>query len=244
MSFSLLLGLGAALGLLQIYRHNPLKDSTRWVDGGLFVMVGALLGARLAFVLLHYSYYEEHLLETLQLWQGGLSVYGALIGGLLVAGILAVAWKQCFLMVCDRLVPMIPPLAIFIWLGCWQTGVAYGNLAPETAWWGLPTLDESGTMSDRVPLQIMAAMVLLIYYCVLELHPPAFLLPGMKSIVYFAGLAVVLMASSLLRADAAPMAAGLRLDSWAALVFMLLVFVEALYASLPRPATSTEIIKK
>lgn len=243
MPFSLFLGLGAALALLQIYRHNSLKESSRWVDGGVLVMVGALLGARFAFAILHYSYYKEHLLEILQFWQGGLSVYGALIGGLLVAGILAVAWKQRFLMVCDRIVPMIPPLAIFICLGCWQSGVAYGNLAPENAWWGLPTLDESGAMLERVPLQIMASMVILVYYGILELHPPAFLLPGMKSIVYFTGLAVVLMAGSLLRADASPMVAGLRLDSWAALTFMMLIFIEALYASLPRSTGSTEINK-
>ncbi len=96
MSFSFLIGLGAALGLLQVYRHTPPKESTRWIDASLLVMFLGLLGSRLVFVLLHLSYYREHVLETLQFWQGGLSVYGALAGGLLAAGILSLTWKKSY----------------------------------------------------------------------------------------------------------------------------------------------------
>ncbi|HRY60136.1 MAG TPA: prolipoprotein diacylglyceryl transferase [Patescibacteria group bacterium] len=48
------------------------------------VFIGAvfgMLGARLAFVALNLSYYLKHPLETLNIWEGGLTLYGAVLLG-------------------------------------------------------------------------------------------------------------------------------------------------------------------
>ena len=220
MSYSFLIALGAALGLLQIYRHSSPKESSRAVDAGLICMAGAMLGARLAFVLMHFSYYQNHLLETFQLWQGGLNVFGAIAGGLLTAGILSVVWKKSYLLVTDQAVPLIPPLAIFAILGSWQAGVAYGAAAPEGAWWGVKALDESGAALPRFPLQLVTALALLLYFGFLELRPPLFRNYGSKTLYYLVGLAAVLTLSSFLRADPAPVYGGLRLDTWLGLAVL------------------------
>ena len=214
MSYSFLIALGAALGLLQIYRHTSSKESSRAVDAGLISMAGAMLGARLVFVLMHISYYKNHLPEILQLWQGGLHVFGAIVGGLLTAAILSLFWKKGFLQLTDLVVPLIPPLAIFAILGSWQAGVAYGAAAPEEAWWGVKALDESGAYLPRFPLQLVTALVLLLYYGFLEIRPPLFWNYGSKTVCYLAGLAAVLTFTSFLRADPAPVYGGLRLDTW------------------------------
>jgi prolipoprotein diacylglyceryltransferase len=214
MSYSFLMALGAALGLLQIYRHTSPKEASRSVDAGLIVMAGSLLGARLLFVLMHFSYYKTHHLETLQLWQGGLNAYGAIAGGLLAAAILSLIWKSSFLLVTDQVVPLIPPLAIFAVMGSWQAGVGYGAAAPDGAWWGVKALDESGAILARFPLQLVTALALLLYYGFLELRPPLFRNYGIKTIYYLAGLAAILSLNSFLRADPAPVYGGLRLDSW------------------------------
>ncbi len=228
MSFSFLIALGAALGLLQIYRHSTPKESSRAVDAGLISMAGALLGARLAFVLMHLSYYKSHLLETLQLWQGGLDTYGAIAGGLLTAGVLSLVWKKEFLQLTDLAVPLIPPLAIFAVLGSWQAGAAYGAAAPEGAWWGVKALDESGAVLPRFPLQLVVALALLLYYGFLELRPPLFRNYGSKTVYYLAGLAAVLTLTSFLRADPAPVYSGLRLDTWLGLAALALSILTGL----------------
>ncbi len=229
MSYSFLISLGAALGLLQIYRHNPSSETNRWVDGGLYTLVGILLGARLVFVLLHFNYYQYHLLETLQFWQGGLSAFGGIFGGIVTAGIFALLWKKPFFQITDSLVPLIPTLAVFAWLGCWQVGAAYGAAAPESAWWGVRTLDESGIFNLRFPLQIVAALLTFVFYGWLEVRPPDFRLTGMKTSVYISGLAAILAVSSLLRADSSPMFSGMRFDTMAGLVLLVLGLLAALY---------------
>lgn len=49
-----------------------------------FLVIFGFLGARLYHVLSDYQYYSSHISEIFSIWQGGLGIYGALIGGLLV----------------------------------------------------------------------------------------------------------------------------------------------------------------
>lgn len=49
----------------------------------LWLVAGGLVGARLYHVATDFSYYRGHPLEVLALWQGGLSIYGAVLGGAL-----------------------------------------------------------------------------------------------------------------------------------------------------------------
>lgn len=46
-----------------------------------FLLFGAILGARLYFVLLNLEYYKLHIQEIFMTWHGGLSIHGAIIGG-------------------------------------------------------------------------------------------------------------------------------------------------------------------
>ncbi len=54
-------------------------------DYTLILIMGSILGARLTYVLLYNPvYYWHHILEIPAVWQGGLSVHGAIIGGTMV----------------------------------------------------------------------------------------------------------------------------------------------------------------
>ncbi len=48
-----------------------------------WLCVGGFLGARLYHILSSFFYYQSHPLEMLQVWHGGLSIYGAVLGGVL-----------------------------------------------------------------------------------------------------------------------------------------------------------------
>ncbi len=57
------------------------------VGNGIFVVfIAGIVGARLYYVALRWQYYLEHLIEIPQTWQGGLSIHGGIIAGVL-AGI-------------------------------------------------------------------------------------------------------------------------------------------------------------
>jgi len=49
----------------------------------LWIVVSGFLGARLYFVLFQWQYFSEHPGQIVAFWQGGISIYGALIGGAL-----------------------------------------------------------------------------------------------------------------------------------------------------------------
>ncbi len=220
-AFSFFTGLGASLGLWQITRNSQPQHVRRLVDYGLVVLLAAWLGAHAFFVALHASYYATHVLEAFYFWQGGLSWPGAVAGVLLALGVLALVKRRPLAWLADSLSPLVSPLAIGIWLGCWQSGVAYGAALPTGTWWGVPAPDETGLVSLRVPLQLLCAVVLLVYLWLVERGMAALVgrshHPGLKAGLFGLGLSLDLLASSLLRADPVPHWGSLGVDTWCAL---------------------------
>lgn len=60
-------------------------DLNKMLDILLYGTVGGIIGARLYYVIFEWSYYSHHLSEIPQIWQGGLAIYGGLIGGIFAA---------------------------------------------------------------------------------------------------------------------------------------------------------------
>lgn len=65
------------------------------------IIIGAILGARLYYCLLNYSYYAKRLIEILDIREGGLSIHGAILGGLIGGIIYAKRHKLPILKLCD-----------------------------------------------------------------------------------------------------------------------------------------------
>lgn len=65
------------------------------------IIIGAILSARIYYCLLNYEYYSKHLVEIFQVWQGGISIHGAIIGGLISGVIYAKSHKLPILKLCD-----------------------------------------------------------------------------------------------------------------------------------------------
>ncbi len=59
-------------------------DLNKMLDVLLFGTIGGIVGARLYYVLFEWDYYSQHLSEIPQIWNGGLAIYGGLIGAVLV----------------------------------------------------------------------------------------------------------------------------------------------------------------
>lgn len=216
-----MIGLGASLAVLRVVQQVPRWQSPRWSNAALFCLVASLIGARLFYVFFQWPFYRLHILESVALWKGGLSWAGAIPGAYFGCWFLAKRWKTGFLKIADALSPMIPPLVIFIWLGCWLGGYAYGWAAPQGAFWGVPARDEAGVLLERFPLQLTAAVSMLAFAFWLETRKSPFQKAGQKVAVMQLGLAVNLLIFIPMQADPAPVLFDIRLDVWAALAFFL-----------------------
>lgn len=83
-----LIGVGTGSKLASRYGANKELDPARFADVSWWVLIGVILGARLAFVLVNIDHYASHPADILKVWEGGLVMYG----GLILAVVLGV-WK-------------------------------------------------------------------------------------------------------------------------------------------------------
>ena len=65
------------------------------------IILCSILGARLYYVIMDFSYYSKHLAEIPAVWQGGMSIHGGIIGGVLAGIIVAKVKKISFLKYAD-----------------------------------------------------------------------------------------------------------------------------------------------
>jgi prolipoprotein diacylglyceryl transferase len=114
-------GLMIAIGVLvaakvgkvrYIRKGGPdLSDEDRKVRGEAFdsiafwAVVGGIVGARLYHVVTDYQLFEGHPERIVQIWKGGLGIWGAVIGGALAAWIVGRRHKLVFADIADSIVP-------------------------------------------------------------------------------------------------------------------------------------------
>lgn len=82
-------------------KHYKKINSDIIYDIAPIILVAAIIGARLYYCILNFQYYSKHILEIFQIWQGGLSIHGGLIGGLIAGFIYTQRHKLNFLKICD-----------------------------------------------------------------------------------------------------------------------------------------------
>jgi phosphatidylglycerol:prolipoprotein diacylglycerol transferase len=211
--FSLFIAFGALLGLGWMAWELPRRKALAALDAAVWVLIGALIGGRIGFVLFSWPYFESHLVEAPQFWLGGLSGAGALLGALLGLYPATRLTRQRLAVVADTLIRPAYVFAISAWLGCWATGIAYG---PATGSLGLPAQDELGDVRLRFPTQLLGALLSFAMLWLLEPQRTKRLPAGTAAALGFAGLSLQMLVLSFLRADPAPVWLGLRPSIWGA----------------------------
>jgi prolipoprotein diacylglyceryltransferase len=229
--FSILLAVGVLAGLVLLSWRAPQKERIRYVDAGVWVLFGALVGGRILSVALNWGYYATHRGEIFKIWMGGYSGIGALVGGVLAIFILSLLWRLPLGTFADALLPLAGTMTIAAWLGCWFEACSYGF--PNNAWWSLPSGDEWGVIAQRVPVQLLGALATLVLIWVLDWGGRHLPVRGTSAALGLFGVSAVLFGLSYLRADPTPIWNGLRLDAWGAVGLMaisaLFVMVLLLY---------------
>ncbi|MGG0720473.1 prolipoprotein diacylglyceryl transferase [Robertmurraya massiliosenegalensis] len=85
--FGLMIAIGASVGLFLFTREAKRRslDHKKLLDGALYALIGGVIGARVVYILVYNpSYYFENPLKILHISEGGLSIHGGILGGLLV----------------------------------------------------------------------------------------------------------------------------------------------------------------
>ena len=62
-------------------------------DVALYAIIGGMVGARAYYVVFSWDYYQDHLNEIIRIWEGGIAIYGGIIGGVLTGYVLCRLWK-------------------------------------------------------------------------------------------------------------------------------------------------------
>lgn len=92
--YGILMALAMAIGLWLAYRDAKRRglDPESFLKTAELGLLGALVGARLYYVLFNLDYYSQFPRKIFAVWEGGLAIHGGIIGGLLVGG--GYAWRR------------------------------------------------------------------------------------------------------------------------------------------------------
>lgn len=110
------------------------------VDVLIYGIIGAVIGARLYYVVFQWDYYKNHMSSIFRIWEGGLAIYGGIIGGIIAAYFVCRKTGLPFLKLLD-LIGMALPIGQGI--GRW------GNFTNQEAF-GVNTTSIFGMTSDKI----------------------------------------------------------------------------------------------
>jgi phosphatidylglycerol:prolipoprotein diacylglycerol transferase len=128
-SYGLLLALAYLAGLrLAIVRarHRGL-DGTSVMDLGIWIIISALVGAKLMLLIVEWRHFTENPRELLSLAQSGGVFYGGLLLALIVALLFIRAKKMPMWTTCDVFAPGIALGHVIGRVGCFLAGCCYGK---------------------------------------------------------------------------------------------------------------------
>lgn len=150
-------------------------DHEKFIDLLIWAIPLAIISARIYYVAFEWSYYSQHPGDIIKIWEGGIAIYGALIGAVVTAIIFTRIKKISFWQIVDIAAPsLIIAQAIGRW-GNFMNQEAYGEAVSRTYLEGL-----------HLPMFIINQMNIEGVY-----HHPTFLYESLWSIVGFIVLLVI-----------------------------------------------------
>ena len=130
-SYGVMIALAFLAGLWTATRRARRENisSERIGDVTLWLMLGAIVGARFVYVTTYWKneFADQPISEIFKIWNGGLVYYGGLIGAA-ITGIAYLRWKKMPLWkTADVFAPSIALGSVFGRIGCLLNGCCYGR---------------------------------------------------------------------------------------------------------------------
>ncbi len=151
-SYGVLLALAylAGLQLAVVRARRAGVDATKVMDFGIYLIIAALVGAKLMLVVVDFDYFAERPRELFSLVRAGGVFYGGLLGALLAAAWLARRYRFSLWRTADLFAPGIALGHIVGRFGCLLAGCCYGR--PTDLPWGITFTDPVAAANVGTPL--------------------------------------------------------------------------------------------
>lgn len=116
--YGIFIGLGVILGVLLALHEAKRtgQNPDAYLDFIIYAMIIAIIGARLYYVIFSWDFYSQHPEKIFAIREGGLAIYGGIIGGVLTAIVYSRVKKKNFWVMADT---MAPSLILGQMLGRW-----------------------------------------------------------------------------------------------------------------------------
>jgi phosphatidylglycerol:prolipoprotein diacylglycerol transferase len=227
-TFTLALAVAVVAGIgWSAYRLPDQRGAV--VDAGLGALAGGVIGARLAHVLLNWTYFAYNTDEIWRLRSGGLDWHGALLGCLIGLWVVS-RWRGLdFVHLLDVLAPALPLLALAGWWGCRAANCGFGIEVDTLA--NYPPLlvaelpDVYGIPAPRYNTQLFGLALALPVFVLTVWIFWRELLIGRRFWLVLALLSAGMFGIGFYRADYALRIANLRADQWLDLVVLVVSVV-------------------
>ena len=151
-TYGLFVATGFFVGLMvtvKLGKSEGIKPQ-QTMDLGFLIILAAIIGSRILYVLINISYFIERPLDIFKIWQGGLVFSGGVIGV-----ILTVIWYTrkhhlSFWRIADLWAPAMAIGQGIGRIGCFMAGCCYGK--PTGVKWGVVFTDPHSLAPLNIPL--------------------------------------------------------------------------------------------
>lgn len=107
--YGIFIGTGVLLGLILAMKEakRTEQDPDIFLDFALYALIFSIIGARLYYVVFSWEDYSQNLIKIFALREGGLAIYGGVIGGVLTALVYCKIKKLNFWQLADTAAPSL-----------------------------------------------------------------------------------------------------------------------------------------
>jgi phosphatidylglycerol:prolipoprotein diacylglycerol transferase len=153
-SYGVLLALAyvAALQMAVVRARRAGIDASRVMDLGIYLIIAALVGAKLTLIAVDLPYFLSNPREILSLFRAAGVFYGGLIVALITGLVLVRRYQLPTWTTADLIAPGIALGHVIGRLGCLLAGCCYGK--PTSVPWAITFTDEAAAANSRTPLGI------------------------------------------------------------------------------------------
>jgi phosphatidylglycerol:prolipoprotein diacylglycerol transferase len=129
--YGVMIAVSIAISITVIYfesRHQGLNTDDV-LDMAIVAIIGGILGARIGWIMTSPTvlWYLAHPLRILAIWEGGLSYFGGILGGVIAANWLIRRRRMRFWQMADIVAPLLALSFGIGKIGCWLNGCCNGT---------------------------------------------------------------------------------------------------------------------
>lgn len=138
-TYGVLVALGFVAGIWWTTREGRRVGikSDFILDLSFYIIIAALVGSRILYILIDWKRYVEHPIDVIKIWEGGLVFYGGFIGAVATSVYYIRKHRHGFLKVADIFMPGLALGHAIGRLGCFAAGCCYGRQTDPSSWWSV-----------------------------------------------------------------------------------------------------------